>query len=450
MMNSENRESFFIGLDIGSSTIKGVLTDGCGSVLAEAGAVNSLVSPGAGRVELDPEAHYRNVCQVLRELAGSAPGGVTALAMTAASGNTLLSGSDGVPSGPVISWMDRRCVQEPPEILGGFDVAEVRQVTGWPCVDTFPLAHLAWLKENEPERLAVAGHIGMDTDWLIYRLTGRWVMDHSTATTFHLQDQCSGTYHRPYLERLGVDESKLSALMPSGRVIGCLGAGAAGDTGLSRRTAVVSGCFDHPAAARATDVREPGRLLLSCGTSWVGFVPLGDRAKILEAEMLCDPFLSGDGGVWGGMFSLPRIGRNIEWYVDHLIAPGVELSERLRYFDRVAAEAPPGSGGLKIDLRQEPRRIAAEPARIARAVMEGAAHLLKEKLETLAVRGLRYSRAVMVGGPSRSPVWPGIVAEITGLEVRSADRSAGARGAALLAAEGVLAAEPARRVVQRV
>ena len=450
MMNSENRETSFIGLDIGTSTIKGVLTDGRGAVLAEAGASNSYISPEEGWFELDPGMHYRNVCRVLRELAGAASGEVTALAMTGASGNTLLCGADGTPSGPVISWMDRRCVQTPPEILSSFEAAEVRQVTGWPCVDSFPLAHLAWLRENEPERFAAAGHVGMDTDWLIHRLTGRWVMDHSTATTFHLQDQCRGTYHRPYLKRLGIDESRLSFLMPSGRVIGALTGQAVAETGLARSTVVVSGCFDHPAAARATGVLEPGQLMLSCGTSWVGFVPLAERAKILEAEMLCDPFLSGETGVWGGMFSLPRIGRNVEWYVDHLIAPGVELSERMRLFDKVAAEAPPGAGGVMIDLRQEPRRIEAESARIARAVMEGAARLLKEKLDTLGGYGLRYSRAVMVGGPSRSPVWPGIVAEITGLEVRSADRSAGARGAAMLAAQGVLAAEPARRVVQRV
>jgi len=43
---------------------------------------------------------------------------------------------------------------------------------------------------------------------------------------------------------------------------------------------------------------------------------------------------------------------------------------------------------------------------------------------------------VMVGGPSRSPVWPKIVAELTGLDVAVGGRSAGARGAALLAGIG--------------
>jgi len=436
-MKKSDTEQFFIGLDIGTSALKGVLTDACGVVLAEAGAETRLLYPQEGWVEFDPEEHYRNVCQILRKLADAAPGEVTALAMAAASGNTLLTGPCGTPLGSVISWMDQRSAQRPATILKEFDEAEVRQVTGWPCVTSFPLAHLSWLSENEPDSFRTATHIGMDTDWLLYRLTGEWVMDHSTATTFHLQEQISGSYHMPYLKRLGIEPEKLSSLIRSGMTVGPLTRQAVADTGLSERTVVVTGCFDHPAAARATGVLEPGQLMLSCGTSWVGFVPVKERQKILDAGLLCDPFLSDKEGVWGGMFSVPQIGRKIDWYVENMIAPGEKVCERMRAFDSLAAQAEPGAGGLKIDLREPPQQVDASRANLSRAVMEGAARLLNEKILELAGRGFRYRSAVMVGGPSRSPVWPGIVAEITGLDVSAGDRSAGARGAAMLAAEGV-------------
>lgn len=426
---------FLIGLDLGTSAIKGVLTDGSGRVLAEAGADSCFLHPQEGWVEVEPEQQYRKLCQVIRELAVAAPGPVGALAMAAASGNTLLCDGEGTPLTNIINWMDQRATQSPPAALAGLSAAELSQVTGWPCLSIFPLAHLAWLREHRPELYHRAGHYGMDTDWLLYRLSGRWVMDHSTATTFHLQEQSSSAYHQPFLERLGIPQAKLSALVPSGKAIGPLLPQALADTGLSLETVLVTGSFDHPAAARAVGVLAPGQLMLSCGTSWVGFAPALARQEILKAGLLCDPFLSANGGPWGGIFSVPYIGRNIDWYVDNLIAPGE--SDRMRVFNEAAASAAPGAGGLEIDLREAPRPVTGSRENVSRAVMEGAARLLNGKITTLRDHGLRYERAVMVGGPAKSPVWPGIVEQITGLEVQVGSRSAGAQGAAILAGMGL-------------
>ena len=150
--------------------------------------------------------------------------------------------------------------------------------------------------------------------------------------------------------------------------------------------------------------------------------------------MLCDPFLSADGGPWGGIFSVPYIGRSIDWYIDNVIAPGE--ADKMRIFNESAAQAAPGAGGLMINLREPPRRLDAARTNVSRAVMEGAARLLNEKILAVRGHGFRYERAVMVGGPSNSPIWPKIVAEITGIEVAVGTRSAGACGAAMLAGWG--------------
>lgn len=437
-----------LGLDLGTSAIKGVLINPHGVVLAERTVESRFVYPQEGWVEVDPESHYRHVCRVIRELGAAAPGGVAALAMAAASGNTLLTDAQGGPLTNVISWMDGRAEQQPPAVLAGLTVQEVARVTGWPCVTSFPLAHLAWLREHRPDVYASAGHYGMDTDWLMFRLTGNWRMDHSTATTFHLQDQRAAAYHAPFLARLGIPPDKLSRLVPCGLRVGSPTPAACRDTGLSAATALVSGCFDHPAAARAVGVLAPGQLMFSCGTSWVGFTPCADRETILACGMLCDPFLSARGGPWGGLFSVPCIGRTIDWYVHHVIAPGEP--DPMRVFNEAAAEAAPGAGGLTIDLREAPRSIPAHRRDVSRAVMEGAARLLNDKLRALQGQGFRYDSAVMVGGPAQSPLWASIVAETTGVGVTVGLRSAGACGAALLAGigAGVYADEYAARKAQ--
>ena len=430
IVNKEN-DTFLLGLDLGTTAIKGVVVSRSGDVVAVAESKNVFLETDDDVVEFDPQLHYESVCEVIRQLSDETPGSISALAMAAASGNTLLTSSDGQPYTNIISWMDQRSAIQLPSSLKGLESKDVRQVVGWPCVTSFPLAHLAWLQENRSDLYSDASRYCMNTDWLLFKLTGKWAMDSSTATTFHLQDQVSGLYHKPYLDMLNIQEDQLSKLVASGASIGKLTVEAQRDTGLGGDTDVVTGCFDHPAAARAVGVCEPGQLMLSCGTSWVGFFPEVERQNIIDAELLCDPFLSKEGGPWGAIFSVPRIGRTIDWYVDNLIA--CDEQDKMKIFDESAATASAGADGLKIDLTAAPKVVNDSRENISRAVMEGAARLLNEKINTLADVGVKFNSAIMVGGPSRSPVWPKIVEEITGIRLTVGSAHAGAVGAALLA-----------------
>lgn len=436
-MNCEKKEKYLIGLDLGTSATKGVLVSPDGRITADGKAVNEFIRPHEGYVELDPEAHYRSVCGVIRELAAKVPedGEVIGLSMAAASGNAMLTDADGKPLANIINWMDQRAAQEPVKLLDEFQQFNVHNIVGWPFLRSFPLAAFAWLKEKQPDVFAQAARFCMNTDWILYRLTGQWKMDHSTATTFYLQNQLDGEYYAPFLDKLGIGRKQLSELTGSGELIGMLTGQGAADTGLAVSTQVFTGCFDHPAAARGTGVLRSGDLLLSCGTSWVGFYPVDRRETGLTCNMLIDPFLSSAGGPWGAIFSLPCIGVTIDWYVDNLIAPGCK--DKFRIFDEFAARAEPGAGGLKIDMTRPPEKIDASRENISRAVMEGVAVLMRDKLHDFMSAGMSAGRIVMVGGPTNSPIWPQILADTVGVELILANgQHAGALGAALLAGIG--------------
>ena len=437
-----------IGLDVGTSAVKGVVLSIEGNISAQGKCMTQFIRPQPGFIELSPEAHYRTVCDLIRELVSGTPPGssIVALSMAAASGNTILLDKEGQPLTNIISWLDQRAVNVAHELLPEFDFEQVHSVVGWPWVGSFPLGHLSWLKNNSPEKYKKATHYGMNSYYLLFRLTGKWGMDYSTATTFYLQDQRQRQWYEPYLGRLEISEENLSELLPSGSVLGPLTPQAAEDTNLSEKTLVVLGAFDHPCAARGTGMLKPGDLLLSCGTSWVGFYPLENRALALSQKLLIVPFLSPE-GPWGAMFSLARIGTTIDWYIDNLILqPGDNSADKYSLFSASSQQIPQGANGLYINPCQAISNLPEKAAtlrttysreEIARAVMEGTAFEMKRKIQELAEAGMPAERIAMVGGPAESPIWPRIVADITGLELRLINgQSAGAVGAAILAGIG--------------
>lgn len=428
----DEQPNYLMGLDLGTSCVKGVVMDEQGTIVCAAEKPTQYTHPQEGWVQADAKDYLNDILDVIRQLASTSPAPIRALAFAAASGNTLLCDSQGNPLSPIINWMDQRAELDRPSILDEITEEQVWKVAGWPCVDTFPMGHLAWLREHEPELFRSAGRYCMNTDWLLFQLTGQWLMDSSTATTFHLQDQVAGHYHQPFLDLLDIPENKLSKLVPSGVSAGSVTSRITEQTGLSTDTEVITGCFDHPAAARAMGILSPGQLLLSCGTSWVGFFPGMDREKLIHEELLCDPFLSDKGGPWGGIFAVPCIGRTIDAYIREIIAP--DEPEPYVVFNEAAGSI--NNTPITIDLREPAQAIQADRADISRAVMEGAARLLNEEIEKLAASGTRFKEAVMVGGPSRSPVWQQIVEEITQLKLSAGSPHSGAKGAAMLAGIG--------------
>ncbi len=436
-----------IGLDIGTSAIKGVLISEEGDVIAGSKRDVKFLYPAPGFIEFSAEAQYIALCDLIRELSSQRTGSgtIVALSMAAASGNSLLLDAEYRPLTNAISWMDERAAGRDNELIPGIDTDAIHSTAGWYWLGMFPLAHFAWLKKYRPDVYKRAEHFAMNCDYLCYRLSGVHAIDYSNATPSYLLDQERRIWNKPYLDELEITERHLPSLHPSGTAIGKITPNAAEATGLSGETLVVLGAFDHPCAARGTGTLKEGRVLLSCGTSWVGFYPSFERETGVKEHLLIDPFLSPE-GPWGLMFSIPGIGLAIDRFVDALVENGRGVSVgKYDAFNEAAGRAPPGADGLMIDIigrnekRTDPNDILRcnTPENVSRAVMEMAAFEMWNRLLRLSEAGLPAEYMTMVGGPSESPVWPQILSDVTGLELRLADgRTAGAVGAAILAGIG--------------
>ena len=306
-------KKYLLGLDLGTTNIKVVLVSYDGKV-KKAISKRVLYNHGPnGEVECDAQKFYMGVMQVIKELSAVVESAdqITAISMVSASGNTVLLDENNDPIRPVINWRDKRFTDEMETVLQNPDMQELYETAGWPFYKSFPLAHLSWLKLNETENLKSAKRVCLITDYINLRLTNKFKTNPSTATTTYLLNQKAAKWASPIIVKLGISSKMLPEIIKSGKKIGVLSKEAAQLSGLLHGTPVIAGAFDHPGSARGMGVLHEGDLLLSCGTSWVGFYPFKNREKLVSMEMLIDPFLS-DGGCWAGMFSLPSIGKHID------------------------------------------------------------------------------------------------------------------------------------------
>ena len=146
----------FIGLDLGTGAVKGVLWDG-EKVAAENSVEVEFVREGDA-VEIDADGYREGVLGLIRELAAAGDAPVAAIAMCAASGNTLVTDADGTPRTRIVSWLDNRKEPSPDP--------DIHEVVGWPWPQGFPFAHLLRMRRETPEVFAPGFRVCMNNDYI--------------------------------------------------------------------------------------------------------------------------------------------------------------------------------------------------------------------------------------------------------------------------------------------
>jgi xylulokinase len=255
-----------------------------------------------------------------------------------------------------------------------------------------------------------------------------------------LVDITTGDWSPELCALAGIEPRQLSPIQPAGAVVGSITAGASRLTGLPAETVVVNGGHDQGCTALGLGVTEPGKVLLGCGTAWVvtGVTDAPDTAALppsLDLNFHPAPKR------WTISQSLGGLGASLEWLLQRFWPAADPTSDATRAaagrqtaYAALDAELegtiPGGDGLFFLPLTGGHSTPAGEQrggfwglrldhtrASMARAVMEGAAYELRWALEPIQRAGMPIERMWMIGGATHSPLWPGIVADVTGLPV---------------------------------
>lgn len=424
-----------IGLDIGTSAVKGVLLVANGKILATACGKFNYYGEESARL-LEPMEFIQVCFGVIKELADKCPSdcNISGICSCCASGNLIFLDKDFKPFTHIIGWQSNVDNDEFSSYYTEIECEEIYKAVGWPVINGFPIAYFPWIAKNKKNIISDAKMICMSAEYLNYSLTGNWGISYSMATPFYLLDQEKGDYCNKLLNKFGIIREQLPPIYQKGKVIGKIKPEVASYLGLSNDVKVVLGSFDHPSGATGAGVFTSNDILVSCGTSWVLFFPINSRMRAIETGLLVDRFMINK-TPYCVMKSIPSLSPKIEKLRNFYLG---DISHR--ELDELIVKSEYGCNGLKFNFDEDDFKIAGKYSKhdIARAIYESAARLLKHNLSECEALGLSGNRVALVGGITNSNVCVKVVSEILEKEtVVINGASAGAVGAAMLAAIGV-------------
>jgi xylulokinase len=418
-----------VGLDVGTSGVKGLRLSPEGEVLGRAEESYPLSIPQPGWAEQGPEGWWSAAEAAVATLGGEDVAGIGLSGQM--HGLVVLDADDRVLR-PAILWNDQRTAAECAEIEARVGLRELIRLTGNRALPGFTAPKLLWLRRHEPDVYARIAHVLLPKDYVRLRLTGEHATDVADASGTLLLDVAHRRWSDEVLAALELPAHWLPSLFESPAVSGHT------EDGIP----VAAGAGDQAAGAVGVGVDRPGPLSVVLGTSGVIFAALPGYDADPEGRV--HAFCHAVRGGWHAMGVMLSAAGSLRW-LRQVVAPdepyeklvaGAERwppgAEGLMFLPYLAGErtphVDPGARGAFVGLELSHDRGA-----LVRAVLEGVAFGLRDCLEVLRPLGVDAEVARVSGGGARSDLWLRIVASVLGmpLERTAADEGA-AFGAALL------------------
>lgn len=433
----------YLGIDLGTSAVKVLALGDDDDVLAQASAPLEVSRPRPLWSEQDPDDWWRAVAAAVDDLRSALPGGLSRLRCIGLSGQmhgaTLLDASDR-PLRPAILWNDGRSAAECEELEAA--VPDSRAITGNLAMPGFTAPKLIWTRRHEPGVFEQIRRVLLPKDYIRLCLSGDHATDHSDASGTLWVDVGARCWSAAMLDATGLPSDAMPALFegpePTGQLRGSLASAWDCDP-----VPIVAGAGDQAAGAIGAGVVEPGRALLSLGTSGVVFVA-GDAFRP-NPERAVHAFCHALPERWHQMSVLLSAASCLHWIAratgaDSEAALLREIedadtpSERLLFLPYLSGERTPHNDphatGVFFGLDHETDR-----ACLGRAVLEGVAFAFADAQAALLDAGSRIDSMSVIGGGARSAFWGRILASALGrpLVYRRGGELGPALGAARLA-----------------
>ncbi len=419
-----------LGIDIGTTSLKGCVFDEKGNEIASVTKAYKLITEGEF-VEFPAEQYFSLFEEAYEEL--SAKTHIDAFSIDTQGETIIFLDANGKPLMNAIVWLDNRAKSEAEEIEKHFGMKRVYEVTGQTEVSPgYPAPKILWLKNNRPDLFSKLDKIMLLDDYLLYRITGSFTCDRALYSSSLYLNITTGEYWKEMLDFIGINERYLPKLKESGEKIGEY-----------KGATVSTGTLDQIAGFIGSGIIREGMVSEMTGTC----LAVCALSKVIPQyfEGIKVPVHYVSKGRFCLLMWAPTAGMVMEWFKNNFCSD-IGFKE----LDSQAEKIPLGSEGLVFapnmcgsvmpqkdsDLKGGIYGLELKHMRahFARAIMESVACLLRQYLEYI---NIPVNEIISIGGGAKSKVWLQIKADITGKKLMTLkNKETGCLGTAILAGVG--------------
>ncbi len=439
-------ENYLLAVDIGTTSAKCLAVSANGEVLSVRQHFYPTSFPEPGFAEQDPDLIYSGVIEIIKASIASDLKCV-GISFSAAMHSLTAVDENGSLLMPLIIWSDLRSKKQFREIEKLGLTSRLCEITGTPVHPMSPLCKLLWLKEERPDIMLAADKFLSIKEYILFRLTGKFLIDHSIASATGLFDLEKLTWSEEALRLISLSADDFSIPVPVTEKMYLTNEQAL-NLGIGKNAPIIIGASDGCLAQLGSGAMKHGDLSITLGTSGAVRIASGKRltdgkGKIFnyilrEGQYICGGATNSGTALlaWFNENFKDTLEKDLVSFVESVcsIPPGCEGLVLLPYL--LGERAPvynPDSRGVffGVGMHHTPRHF-------KRALIEGISLELAWIVETIESCFGKTNRIFVSGGFTHSAKWIQILSDVLGRELILAEaQDASSLGAAMLGFEAV-------------
>ena len=430
----------YLGIDIGTSGVKAVITDETQAVIDQASASLSVSRPQDLWSEQDPASWWRATDEAVRKLDAKHRAKVRAIGLSGQMhGATCLDKDDQIIR-PAILWNDGRSGASCETMMK--DLPELTTITGNLAMPGFTAPKLHWMREHEPENFKRVAKVLLPKDFVRLLMSGEYASDMSDSAGTLWMNVAKRDWSDEMLALTGLSRDHMPKLYEGSEATGTLLPKIANDWSMSV-VPIAAGGGDNAAGAVGSGTIQPGEGFISLGTSGVVF--LADEAYRSNTDGAVHTFCHALPNLWHRMSVILSAASAID-FVGRITRYPTAAS----LYEDTAKARTAGQGPIFLPYlsgERTPHNDASAkgaffgmthedtPLTLAQAALEGVAFALADGVDVLRDSGTTIDSLSVIGGGSQSDWWGEIIASAIDMPLtyREASAVGPAFGAARLA-----------------
>ncbi|MBD1556871.1 xylulokinase [Vibrio sp. S9_S30] len=433
----------YLGIDIGTSSVKSLLMDENGQVVGSTSESYPASTPHPLWSEQEPELWWEATLRTMKALKNQYPAPFIDIKCIGLSGQmhgAVMLNESFNPVRPAILWNDGRSHLNADAM--NRENPSLGMIAGVPAMSGFTAPKLRWMAENEPDVLTSVRYLMLPKDYVRFKLTGVLATDMSDAAGTLWLDQKHRTWSDELLELSGVSKDRMVSLKEGTESTGNLTKQACELTGLTADVTVCAGGGDAACGALGIGAINQGDAFISLGTSAQYFVTTDSYKPYPEA--LVHAFAHAIPERWFQMACMLNGASPLKWFAD------ITRQDIGELIDGVEAQYDPAQPTLFLPYLMGERTPHNNPFATAsfhhmtwatqghhmvQAILEGVAFSLLDCQNAIQESGTQVKCLGAIGGGAKSRLWLQIVANILNVKIirYEGGESGPAYGAARLA-----------------